>query len=121
MYVYIINRHIFVCVYMSVRPLLHKQFNLPQISMLATFWQPGLSQGPVKKILCQLSSSVPERYHRCESRRSGHLVDPTRGIARVSQRGETGTGAYLGSCLGSEHSTWEAVLALAGTRHQRGR
>lgn len=82
MYVYIITRHIFVCVYMTVKPLLYKQFNLPQISMLATFWQPNLSQGLVKKILCQFSSSVPERHHRCESRRSGHLVDPTHGTAR---------------------------------------
>lgn len=32
---------------------------------------------------------------------------------RMSQREETGTGAYMGLCLGSEHSTREVVLILA--------
>lgn len=80
MYVYMINRHIFVCVYMSVRPLLHKQFNLPPnqhvSNILATWSLPGSCE-KTKAITSQLSSSVPERYHRCESRRSGHLVDHT--------------------------------------------
>lgn len=46
---------------MSVRALLHKQFNLPQISMLATFWQPGLSQGLVKKKYCANSAPVSQK------------------------------------------------------------
>lgn len=32
---------------------------------------------------------------------------------RMSQREETGTGAYMGLCLGSEHSTREVVLTQA--------
>lgn len=32
---------------------------------------------------------------------------------RMSQREETGTGAYMGLCLGSEHSTREVVLTRA--------
>ena len=46
---------------MSVRPLLHKQFNLPQISMLETFWQPGLSQGLVKEITGPTQLQCPRK------------------------------------------------------------